>query len=320
MKIYGLSLLIVLILSGCASKNDENLEKNLLSTQQIELYNINVNDTQHNSISGRELLKKFPFVTSQMVVGYRGKFSNKFYNKYSVTYSAELLKDVDFWKLKANPEVMNFIYILPTWAKQFKKLSNNLFEDIGYSYNLSYKEQEILQQWISQGGILWIEGGIYSTRYDTFRNDGTIDSESILNTVKTKSSNLVFLDQQVKSTIYQSKIVDMINFDSQSIIFKTKSSIPSFQDIKNLQIVTENYLTADFMPKGEVLLSSDSGVPLVTFVRHGKGGVVFLRPFEFQDKMYDGELLRWRLVDYLGNKLYLKQNEISKQQKNLNVK
>jgi outer membrane protein OmpA-like peptidoglycan-associated protein len=60
------------------------------------------------------------------------------------------------------------------------------------------------------------------------------------------------------------------------------------------------------MPKGDYLLKSIKGKPLVSFIRYGKGGVVFLRPFEFQDKRYDGELLRWRLVFFLMNKMYLR--------------
>jgi len=48
---------------------------------------------------------------------------------------------------------------------------------------------------------------------------------------------------------------------------------------------------------------------LVSFVQYGKGGVVFLRPFEFQDKRFDGELLRWKLLFYFLEKLYIKKEK-----------
>jgi len=40
---------------------------------------------------------------------------------------------------------------------KFQRVSNDLFANIGYSYNLSSKEQKILKWWLGQGGILWIE-------------------------------------------------------------------------------------------------------------------------------------------------------------------
>ena len=309
--IVGLSLIAVVLFSGgCATKQDKVLEKKILTPESVEVYDVSANHVMQKANYGRVLLKDFPFVSYKPILDFRGKFSNQFYSKIDYRYKFAPLKNVDFWKLRTNPFMEDFIYVLPTWEHEFKKVSDDLFEDIGYSYNLSSKEQDILKWWIGQGGILWIEGGIYSTRYDTFKKNGEIDSRTIDNRIIRKSRNLKFFDRKVNTYIYKSKKIDYINYEPLDIVYKTKSNIPYFKDIKALEIKTDNFLTADFMPRGDYLLETTKGKPLVSFIRYGKGGVVFLRPFEFQNKRYDGELLRWKIMYYLMNKMYMRNNVI----------
>lgn len=317
---YIASLVILaLIISGCAnSNNDALLEKKILSPQSVSIYDISVNNIFANVNNGRKLLQGFPFVSNTPIIDFRGKFSNQFYDKLDYRYTYASLKNVDFWKLRTNPFYLDFIYVLPTWANRFKKVSNNLFEDIGYSYNLSSKEQEILKWWIGQGGILWVEGGIYSTRYDTFKKNGEINQRAIKQKLVQKSKNLYFFNSKVHTTIYKSKQIDFINYVPMKIRYKTTSTLSYFSDIKNLEIKTNNYLQADFMPQGEYLLTTKSKKPLVSFIRYGQGGVVFLYPFEFQNTRYDGELLRWKLLYFLLQKMYLK-STISQVRKNYKV-
>ncbi|MCF6173351.1 MAG: hypothetical protein L3J44_06165, partial [Campylobacteraceae bacterium] len=303
--IFGL-VGLVLFMSGCATKSENILEKKILSPESVEIYDVKVDNVWREINNGRILLKDFPFVAYKPILDFKGKFSNQFYDKIDYRYKFAPLKDVDFWKLRVNPFIDDFIYVLPTWANEFKKVSNDLFSNIGYSYNLSSKEQEILKWWIGEGGILWIEGGIYSTRYDTFKKNGEIDEKAINAKISRKSRNLTFFDRKVKTYVYKSKRIDAINYEPLKLTYRTKSKISYFYDIKYLQILTDNFLTADFMPKGDYLLESTKGKPLVSFIQYGKGGVVFLRPFEFQDKRYDGELLRWKLIFFLMNRMYQK--------------
>ncbi len=305
--IFGFSLAL-LLLSGCATKSDRVFEKKVLTPEQVEIYDVSVDNIWPDINNGRKLLKGFPFISYRPIIDFRGKFSNQFYNKIDYRYKYDNIKDVDFWKLRTNPFAEDFIYVLPTWVNEFKRVSDDLFEDIGYTYNLSTKEQEILKWWIGEGGILWIEGGIYSTRYDTFKKSGEIDEKAINSKMIRKSRNLKFFDRKVKTYIYKSKKLDFINYKPLKLKYKTKSDIEYFKDIKNLQIITKNFMSVDFIPDGTYLLKSKSGKPLVSFVRYGKGGVVFLRPFEFQDTMYDGELLRWKLIFFLLNRMYLDTN------------
>jgi len=296
--------------SGCATKEQTVLEKSILSPESVEIYDVSAKSTLDEVHHGRKLLSNFPFVAKEPVLDFNGKFSHQFYDKIDYRYKFSHIRDVDFWKLRTNPFAQDFIYILPTWSDEFKRVSNDLFTNLGFSYNLSTKEQEILKWWIGQGGILWVEGGIYSTRYDTFKKNGDINHKAIVKKVVDKSKNLRFFDKSVKTYMTTAKKVDYINYIPLKMQFKTSSDVPYFQDIKNVELVSNDFLSVDFMPKAKTLLKTTSGKTLVSFVQYGKGGVVFLRPFEYKDKMYDGELLRWKLMHYLINRMYYEKQAV----------
>ena len=303
-------VLFALFTQGCSTQYQERLEKKILTPESVEVYDINIENIYVQPNNRTRLLKKFPFVSNQPIFDFYGKFSDEFYDKLDYRYKASPLKDVDFWKLRTNPFLEDFIYVLPTWSNKFQRVSNDLFEDVAYSYNLSLKEQEILKWWIGEGGILWIEGGIYSTRYDTFKRNGEIASKQISQKIMNKSKNLHFFDKKVRTYIYKSKKIDFVNYIPLKITFKTENTLDYFQDIQKLKIQTQNYLSTDFLPQAEYLIKTKGNKPLVSFVPYGKGGVVFIRPFEFKDKRFDGELLRWKLLYFLLNKMYLNNHQI----------
>ena len=306
MKVFMLGALVALLLfGGCATKEQTVLQKSILSPESVEIYDVATDNVFKDVHNGRKLLKGFPFISNEAIIDFNGKFSNQFYDKIDYRYKFAAIKDVDFWKLRVNPFSEDFIYVLPTWVNEFKRVSDDLFVNIGYTYNLSTKEQEILKWWIGEGGIMWVEGGIYSTRYDTFNKNGEINHKKIKSKMIDKSKNLKFFDKKVKTYMTMGKKVDYINYEPLKLSFKTTSNIHYFNDIKNLDLVSMNFMSEDFIPKAKTLLATTKGKPVVSFVQYGKGGVVFLRPFEFKDKMYDGELLRWKLMYYLMNKMYL---------------
>ena len=312
MRTYSVLIvfLFTLFVTGCSTQYEKSLEKKILSPESVEVYDIDVENIYAQPNNRIRLLQKFPFISNQPVLDFHGKFSDEFYDKLDYRYKSAPLKDVNFWKLRTNPFAEDFIYVLPIWANKFQRVSNDLFENIGYSYNLSLKEQEILKWWIGEGGIFWIEGGIYSTRYDTFKRNGEIASKQISQKIIQKSKNMYFFDKKVKTYIYKSKRVDFINYIPLKITFLTDNTLDYFQDIKKIKIQTQNYLSADFLVQTESLVKSKDNKPLVSFVPYGKGGVVFVRPFEFKDKRFDGELLRWKLLYFMLNKMYLNNHQV----------
>jgi len=307
MKKYYL-LLVFLFLVGCASTNkelDKTLDKKVLTPEKVQIYDIKVEDILPEVNNGKKLLKGFPFVSNRAIIDFNGKFSYQFYDKIDYRYRYSSLDNVDFWKLRTNPFLYDFIYVLPIWVDDFKKVSNDLFTDIGFSYNLSTKEQEILKWWIAQGGILWIEDGIYSTRYDAFKKNGEIDEALIREKIYKKAKNLKFLNRHIYIYPFLAKRVDLVNYKPLNVVFKTYSDIKYFSDIKSLKLLNYNYFSLYFLPKGVVLLKDSQNRPLVTFIQIGKGGIVNLIDFEFEDKMYDGELLRWKLLGYFLSRKYI---------------
>ena len=302
---------------GC-SHNDE-IDKKILTPEKVEIYEIKVESLMPQIHNGKKLLHQFPFISYKSILDFNGKFSYQFYDKIDYRYKASSIDKVDFWKLRHNPFMYDFIYVLPIWINEFKKVSNDLYKNIGFTYNLSSKEQEILKWWIKEGGILWVESAIYSTRYDTFKKDGEIDETSIQNKMLQKTKHLTFLNHKVYTYTYKNPKIDIINYKPATIEFKTSSKIDYFSDIKTLKLQTDNYLTAYLQPKGEVLVKNrKNNRPLVTFLKYGKGGIVFLRDFEFEDKRFDGELLRWKLISYLLEKKYIKKRIPTKLEEQLN--
>jgi len=313
---YILNIVVIIFFIGCGG--DSNLDKQITTPEQVQIYDINVDNIMPNIHNGKKLLKNFPFVSYNLIMDFNGKFSYQFYDKIDYRYKYSSLDKVDFWKLRTNPFLYDFIYVLPMWVEDFKRVSNDLFKDIGYTYNLSLKEQDILKWWVSQGGILWIESGVYSTRYDTFKRNGEIDEKAINAKLINKTKNLHFLVRQIHTYVYKTKKIDFVNYKPTEVDFNVVSKYPYFQDIKKLKIKNSNYLTIYMLPKAKYLLEDSKGNPLVSFIQYGKGGVVFLRDFEYFDKRFDGELLRWKLLFYLLNKQYM-QNEIEKKFNNNEV-
>jgi len=307
MKKY-LLLVIMLLLVGCA-QSDKELDKKILTPESVEIYDIKVEHMMPDINNGKELLKGFPFVSYRPIIDFNGKFSDQFYSKIDYRFKYTKLEDVDFWKLRTNPYIYDFIYVLPIWIDDFKHVSRDLFTNIGYSYNLSTKEQEILKWWIAEGGILWIEDGVYSTRYDSFKRNGEIDEEGIKRKIYSKTRDLKFLNRKIDKYGYIARKIDLINYKPLEVSIKSKSDLKYFKDIKNLKLINYNYLTLYFMPRGKILLKDKHNHPLVTFIRIGKGGIVNLRDFEFEDKRYDGELLRWKLLGYCLERRYLSDRE-----------
>jgi len=297
--------------------SDEKKKDDNLIPKGVEFYKIQQKNLEIQN-KGKVLLKQFPFVSNTPIINFNGKFSDKFYKQQKFIYTAAKLKNVNFLRLKNNPALYNFIYALPIWVGDFKRVSNDLFTDIVFSSGLTIGEQEILKWWMAQGGILWIENGIYATRYDAFKNNGEIDDATIRKRIFSKAKNLNFLNKNVDICVYyMAEKHELISYKPLEVDIYAKSNIDYFKDIHNLKISNYNYLSLYFIPKGISLLKDTKNRTLVSFIPFGKGGIVSLRDFDFQDKKYDGELLRWKLLSFFLDKGY-KSLEIKNSNSSLN--
>ncbi len=300
MRKIAVALIIFLSFLGCSSKQSD-LDRKLKEETPVKVVLTSNNRIFYTPKKSRDVLKRFPFISLSPKVEIKGKFSQEFYEGVNIFYSAQNIKDVNYWELEKEPKRLDFIYVLPVWIKEYKNVSKDLFENIAYSYNLSQKEQSILKNWIKQGGILWVEGGVYSTRYDMFTKSGDIAYSKIYRLVKNSLKDKHFLNYPIKTYLYKSGKLDFINYLPRSVEFETVAKNSFFKDIKRLKLNLENYLENYFVIKTNPVLTTPKGDPLVSINRYGRGYITTLLPFEYEDLYYDGELLRWRLLYYLLN-------------------
>jgi hypothetical protein len=167
---YFLLTFLLIINSFAFSFFSDNKKNDNLIPKSVEFYKLQQKNMEMKN-KGRVLLHEFPFVSNTPIINFKGKFSDKFYKQQKYIYTFAKLKNVNFLRLKNNPALYNFIYVLPIWVGDFKRVSDDLFTDIAFSSGLTIGEEEILKWWMAQGGILWIENGIYATRYDAFKSN-----------------------------------------------------------------------------------------------------------------------------------------------------
>ncbi len=296
MKKFLISFLLLLMIAGCASHT--NLDTQVQKEEKIQIITTTVS-TPIVQEKSKNIFQEFPFVLGEYDV--RGKFSDKFYDNLHFVYTARPIQKVDFWRLQKEPKSIDFIYISPVWIRDFKKVSSDLLEDLCYSYNISKQEQNILRQWVKRGGILWVESGTYSTKYDIFNKCGEIATAKINRLIRQSLQDLKFWDHSIRSYLFASKDLDPINYVPTTKSFVVDSNRSIFKDIKRLKIEIRNYLQNNFVILGKSLVMDTKGRPLVTLMKYGEGYVVSLLPFEYKDVYYDGELLRWELLFYLYN-------------------
>ncbi len=306
-----LTVLVVVFLSACSNRNiniNPEVEKTLLQPESIDVYDIDINKLVVEKEDLREQVKQFPFVSLNPILDYRGKFSDKFYSLKPYKVKAKRIDEIDFWKLQNNPYLVDFIYVLPIWVENFKKVSNDLYQNIGYSYNLSLKEQEILKWWVEQGGVLWLETGIYTTLYDSYTKSGITSASKAKRVLNQKSGKQHFMNNELHVVKYQAKKVDYINYKKREINFSVTSDVNWLKDVENLRMIVNNYAENYFLPDGKVLIRNNN-IPLVTVNNLGKGMILSMIPFTYNDTRFDGELLRWKLVEYALGSIVLKKEQ-----------
>lgn len=310
-----LSIFVILFFTACSNRNvniDPKVEETLLQPEAVDVYGIDINNLIVEKDDLRKQVKTFPFVSLNPVLDYRGKFSDQFYSLKPYKIRAKRIDEVDFWKLQNNPYMIDFIYVLPIWVENYKRVSDDVFQNIGYSFNLSLKEQEILKWWVKQGGVLWQETGIYTTLYDAYNKSGKINATKAKEVLNKKSQNQHYMDRNLHVVKYQAEKVDYINYKKREVVFDVNSNNNWLKDISKLRLVINNYAENYFLPDGDILVKTNNGVPLVTENMYGKGMILSMIPLSYNDTRFDGELLRWNLTEYALDKVVLKRNQPEK--------
>ena len=293
--------MLFFLLQGCAERDAtvKDSKNTLLKSENVKIYNIDI-DKMLKENGYYKKLHEFPFISSNAVLDFRGNFPVEFYQSFDFNVKAKNLKDVNFWNLRDYPFSLDVIYVKPIWLENFKYVSKDLFENICYSYNISKREQEILKWWIKNGGIFWVESGIYATGFENIHRDGTINLKAIKRRVYKLTNGLHFLEFPVKTSVYLQKSKELTTYRENIVTFNRLRIRDNFlKSVKVLQIKLNHPIEALFSISYKPVIRDGAGRPLLSITPYAGGKIIFLFPFEYVDSYKDGELLRWKLLEYI---------------------
>ncbi len=285
MKKLFIGIMVVWLLLGCSQKklNIDDVEKELKSENKTLIYDIKMKDISKELESSVSRFSIFPFSSQKIKNNFKGHYSPEFYKKYNFSFKSKRMDKVDYWALQKDFKSIDIIYTKPIWINQYKQFTNDIFSNLCYAHKLSDEKQKILKNWIKNGGVLWLESGLYSIGND-------------LDIVPKIPKNIKFLDFNVTKYTFKS-----IN-NSKELIYKNINTVKELEDIKLLQINLDKKEQINFILDGTTLISSQIGA-LVSLNKYYKGKIISLLPFDFTSLHQDGELLRWKLLEILDKNI-----------------
>ncbi len=271
-----------MLFQGCAQHQSSDFDEQLAEADNTYIYDIKLQNIIEPLDQKNKLFEGFPFISSSVSNDFKGHFSPEFYAKNRPDLRSSSLDKVDIWSLQLAPKLLDVIYIKAIWIEDYKDVSDDLFVNLCYTYNLSDGQQEILKEWIKQGGMFWVENGVYSTGSE-------IGPERRL------SQKQRFLGREVKSVHYS--LSDTVN--KESIVFDRLDTTASFDNIRSLQLDLKRASQTFFIIEGEDHIKNSAGQTMLSIAKYGKGNIVSMLPVESYDAYRDGEILRWQLLKTL---------------------
>ena len=245
-----------------------------------------------------KLLSDFPFISYKPIIDFYGKFPPEFYSSIKIKWKAIPFEKADYWRMRWDPYIYDFIYIKPIWIGNFSLKSDDLLENLAINYNVSDEEVRILKDWLKQGGVLWIESAIFVSSYDMELNK--IDMKKLLNfAYKLKKCKLfgknlkVFIFRTTRVDKFHTKtLIKEIEVSKNSLSPKVKEIL---NDINKLLLIQDDYIGIYFTVDGTPIVT-DGKKTYSSYINYGKGKVITTAPFDFLNVHYDGELYRWNLL------------------------
>jgi len=295
LKLLLVSFIAIILLIGCGIKEDYLIDETRLNQPlSINVYNYDISGLG-DKFKKSQRLEDFPFLSNQ-IGGCMPSYSKEFYASRPIIKSASLA-DVDLWSLEQNKSLLDAISVESIDVDIAFKDSDNLFDAISKASNLSKAKQEILKKWIFDGGILWSEYGVFATRYEDSVQYYIVSEKKLKDAVEQKSSFIKFLDFTVTKKIFVAKSIDTIRYKQNILSFNTTSKITEFTNINSLKLKPKGFIYSAILI-GQPVINSTLGEPLVSVVQYGKGVIISLPSFDYCDEQYDGEALRWALLEY----------------------
>jgi hypothetical protein len=244
-----------------------------------------------------DILKGFPFIAYQPVVNFRGKFPPEFYSRIKQRWAAESLKSADIWRLRNDHYLYDVLYANPLWIGDLQLREGDLLKNIVNAYNISNEQFKVLEDWIKDGGILWIESAIYISSYDYNLNH--FNDEKLKDLVG-KIKAMTILGHKVNVRVETARRIDEFNTERLSMVISPEENIIGHvetldKQIRSLLLEQTDYIGIYVTIQGEPIVKSGDAT-YASYVNYGKGKIITLAPFDFKNVQYDGELLRLDLL------------------------
>ncbi len=242
-----------------------------------------------------KLLSGFPFISYKPVIDFYGKFPPEFYSAIKVRWRAAPFEKANYWRMRWDPYVYDFIYTRPLWIGNFSLKYEDFLKNLAVSFNVSDEETEILKNWIKQGGVLWIESAIFVSTYDMeLRKIGIND---IIKFARRLEKCKLF-GRKLKVFILKAKRIDKFHTKTlikEVTVNETSGLSEVLSGVKRLLLTQEDYIGIYFTVDG-VPIVKDGRRVYSSYVTYGKGKIITTVPFDFSNVHYDGELYRWNLL------------------------
>lgn len=306
-QIYVISaglLTLLLTVAGCTSKNEalSSMEKELMSEKPLTLYTA---PTEGVYLADRwkhaNLFKAFPFVAPLAPFDFTGKFPSNFYDDMNLSVRSVGLEKVDWAALSVDPSIYDVIYVQPFGIAEAGSFENDFALNVGRAYNVAPENMKRLKNWIEQGGVLWSEAGITASRFETFYPHGGIN-DAKTSAMFTRDYGL-FFGLPVSYRNLKSMSVDMVNYETVPHLLHPPMSVTQLKEVKNVYFKPAAFIESYPILRSEPLLIDGGGTLYGSYAVLGKGMVLTMVPSAYWHAEDDGELLRWKLLQWIDERL-----------------
>jgi hypothetical protein len=289
---------VLFVMSACSSTTRPTTTEIYNKPEEVHIFSVPANSISREVKDSRpEILKGFPFISYNPVGNFKGKFPPEFYSRIKYRWSADYLKVADLWKLRTDKYFYDVIYITPLWIGDLILKNNDLLKTIAYSYNIPDEQLGVLDDWIKEGGVLWIESAIYISAYDYSLNKF---NDKKISDLVSRLKRMTLFGHKINVHMYKANRIDEFNterFVKEVIPDKAGSEKNVGDQVDKMLLEQTDFIGIYLTIEGDPIIKSGSSV-YASSIDYGKGKVITLAPFDFRNAHYDGELFRLDLLSW----------------------
>jgi hypothetical protein len=302
-SLLSIPFIMAAILS-CTSQKEATVADNPVKPQEVHIFTQPLNSLERELADDvSPVVKGFPFISFQSAKSFRGRFPREFYAPMEGKWKAESIREVDLWRLQKDPAIYDVIYMGPLWFQEFREKGNDLLKSIAYSFNISQEQLAVLDSWIRNGGILWLEPGLYITTYD-YRLNRYDDKK--LDVLVRSLQGMKLYDKGLSVQVLRAKKTDDLHLEnlSHALVFgegDKPGEVNEVNDKVHSLLLEQSDYIGLYLNVNGVPLVKDHGKLYASYMKVGKGMIITTAPFDFKNAYHDGEIFRLALLEWALN-------------------